>query len=124
MTAGANRLVMGKRVFLRAPEKDDAREFTALNRASAWFHQGLVSPPTDLQQFLEYLERCNRVDAASFLICRTQDQAIAGAINLSQIFRAGFQSAYLGYFMGAAFAGKGYGTEAMQLMLRYAFKEL
>jgi len=53
-----------------------------------------------------------------------QDNAIAGAINLSQIFHGGFQSAYLGYFMGAPFAGKGYATEALQLMLRHAFKTL
>ena len=115
---------MGKRVFLRPPVENDAHEFTALNLESAWFHRGLVSPPTDKAQFDDYLLRCRRPDGASFLICRTQDRAIAGAINLSQIFRGGFQNAYLGYFIGASFAGKGYGTEALQLMLRYAFKEL
>ena len=118
------RHLIGKRVFLRPPRENDAQEFIALNRGSLWFHRGLVSPPTDESRFLEYLERCRRADAASFLICRTQDKAIAGAINLSQIFRGGFQSAYLGYFMGAPFAGKGFGTEAMQLMLRHSFKEL
>ena len=119
-----NRTLIGKRVFLRPPKEDDAQEFISLNRASAWFHKGLVSPPIEVSKFPAYLERCRRADAASFLICRAQDKAIAGAINLSQIFRAGFQSAYLGYFMGSAFAGKGYGTEAMRLLLRHAFTNL
>jgi ribosomal-protein-alanine N-acetyltransferase len=124
MKTSLNGIVMGKRVFLRRPAENDVQEFTALNRESAWFHRGLVSPPVDKPQFDEYLVRCRRSDGASFLICRTQDKAIAGAINLSQIFRGGFQNAYLGYFIGAPFAGKGYGTEALQLVLRYAFKEL
>lgn len=115
---------MDQRIFLRAPTEDDSEEFTTLNLASGWFHKGLVSPPTELAQFNEYLVRCSRADAASFLICLTENKAIAGAINLSQICGAGFRSAYLGYFMGAPFAGKGYGTEALQLMLRYAFKDL
>ena len=124
MTGGQTRPLLGRRVLLRAPVEGDAREFIALNRASLWFHRGLVAPPTDEPRFLEYLERCRRPDAASFLICLTQSKAIAGAINLSQIFRGGFQNAYLGYFMGASFTGKGYGTEALQLMLRHAFKDL
>lgn len=47
-----------------------------------------------------------------------------GAINLSQIFLGPFRSAYLGYYIGAAHARQGYMTEGLQLMLRYAFKQL
>ena len=47
-----------------------------------------------------------------------------GSIALSQIFRCGFLSAYLGYQIGAEFARQGYMTEAIQLMLRYAFVDL
>ena len=116
--------VVGKRVILRPPAERDLEEFIGLNRRSARFHSGLVSPPVDTQQFLEYLERGRRPDSASFLMCSTESGAILGAISLSQIFRAGFQSAYLGYFVGAPFAGQGYMTEAIQLILRYAFKQL
>lgn len=119
-----NAAVVGERVFLRAPSERDAAEFMALSRASARFHRGLVSPPTQSQQFADYLERCRRADSASFLICRTEDGAIAGAINLSQIFRSRFQNAYLGYYIGAPYAGRAYMTEALRLMLRYAFDEL
>lgn len=119
-----NAAIVGERVFLRAPTERDVAEFTALNRASARFHRGLVSPPTQPGQFVDYLERCRRADSACFLICRTEDDAIIGAINLSQIFRGGFQNAYLGYYIGAPYAGSGYMTEAFKLMLRYAFREL
>jgi len=117
-------VVARKRVFLRAPSPEDLEEFTLLNRRSLRFHRGLVSPPTDATGFSNYLERCSRADTASFFICRTEDDAIVGAINLSQIFRGGFQNAYLGYFIGEPFAARGYMSEALQLMLRYAFRDL
>ena len=119
-----NATVVGQRVFLRPPNETDLREFTALSRASAQFHRGLVSPPTQANQFVDYLERCRRADSACFLICRIEDGAIAGSINLSQIFRGGFQNAYLGYYIGAPYTGRGYMTEALKLLLRYAFSEL
>jgi ribosomal-protein-alanine N-acetyltransferase len=53
-----------------------------------------------------------------------EDDAIVGSINLSQIFRGGFKSAYLGYQIGAPFAGRGYMTEAIRLVLQYAFREM
>jgi ribosomal-protein-alanine N-acetyltransferase len=45
-------------------------------------------------------------------------------MSLSQIFRGGFQNAYLGYYIGAKHAGQGYMTEALRLALRYAFEHL
>jgi ribosomal-protein-alanine N-acetyltransferase len=116
--------VAGQRVYLRRPADSDRREFIALNRASVRFHRGLVSPPTQPKQFVDYLERCSRPDSACFLICLNADGAITGTINLSQIFRGGFQNAYLGYYIGAPYAGSGYMTEALRLILRYAFSEL
>jgi [ribosomal protein S5]-alanine N-acetyltransferase len=117
-------LIEGKRIFLRRPEKGDEAEYLALNRRSTAFHRGLASPPTRPQQFAAFLERCSNPANACFFICRRTDAAILGSINLSQIFRGGFQSAYLGYHIGADFAQQGYMTEAIALMLRYAFADL
>jgi len=84
----------------------------------------LASPPARPEQFGAYLQRCKRDADACFLVCRRSDNAILGSISLSQIYRGGFQSAYLGYHIGADFAGQGYMTEAVELMLRYAFAKL
>ena len=59
-----------------------------------------------------------------FLICRVDDDAIIGTINLSQIFRRSFQNAYLGYQLFAGFTGKGFMTEAVALVIRFAFVDL
>ena len=116
--------VIGERVFLRHPLVRDLGELITLNRASTRLHRGLASPPTRPEQFHAFLKRCRRIDCACFLICRIEDDAIVGTVNLSQIFRGGFQNAYLGYYVGERYAGQGYMTEALRLMLRYAFLKL
>ena len=117
-------MIEGKRIFLRRPEKGDEVEYLALNLRSTAFHRGLASPPKRPEQFAAFLERCSNDASACFFICRRTDAAIVGYISLSQIFRGGFQSAYLGYHIGADFARQGYMTEAIALMLRYAFADL
>ena len=116
--------MIGKNVLLRAPTKADRAEFIALNRTSKRFHRGLVSPPTTPEQFATFLQRASKDASVCRFICAVGDGSIIGAISLSQIFRSGFQNAYLGYFVGAQHAGHGYMTEALKLVLRYAFKDL
>jgi ribosomal-protein-alanine N-acetyltransferase len=116
--------IVGNKVLLRLPASKDCAEFTALNRASKRFHRGLVSPPITPEQFAAFLKRSNTETSISVFVCLVTDDSIIGAISLSQIFRAGFQNAYLGYYVGAQYAGQGHMTEAIQLMLRYAFKDL
>jgi ribosomal-protein-alanine N-acetyltransferase len=119
-----NAVVTGKTVYLRKPTRQDAEEFVALNRASIKLHRGLVSPPTTPAQFTDFLKRSRQTDSVCFLICRVIDSRIVGAINLSQIFLGGFRSAYLGYYICAPYAGHGYMSEGLRLMLRYSFQRL
>ena len=124
ITRRKNVLKRGSVVYIRAPRPQDRDEFNSLNRASIDFYKGLTSPTTTPKQFARYLSRCKQYDFEGFLVCRIEDHAIVGSINLSQIFRDGFNSAYMGYQMGAAFAGRGYMTEAIRLALSYAFNDL
>ncbi|HZE72205.1 MAG TPA: GNAT family protein [Pyrinomonadaceae bacterium] len=118
-----NAVIAGMKVFLRPPLRKDLSEFVALNRASTRLHRGLVSPPTRPEEFTSFLKRSRRLDSVCLLVCKG-DSVIIGCTDLSQIFRGGFQSAYLGYYVGAPYARQGFMTEALQLMLRYAFRHL
>lgn len=116
--------VKGKNVFLRYVSLGDYEEMMELFRESSKFYKGLVTPPLDFESFKTYVER-NLDDASEFfVICRKTDEKIVGAINLSQIFRKAFQNAYLGYSLGVNYTGFGYMTEAIDLILKYAFKDL
>lgn len=112
------------RVTLRPPVAADEAVFLALNRASEGHYRPWVSPPTTPEAFAAYLERCTRNDVESRLVCRVADGAVMGAITLSQIFYGSLQSAYMGYYIGAAYAGQGYMGEAVGLALDHAFGAL
>lgn len=114
----------GRRLRLAFPRRRDQDEFLALNRASRTFHRGWASPPTTPEQFARLLASTRRSDFASLLIRRRADEAILGAIEISQVVRGAFRSAYLGYQIGAPHARQGYMTEALELALAYAFGPL
>jgi ribosomal-protein-alanine N-acetyltransferase len=112
------------RVFIRPPESDDEAEFLALMRASVRLHSGLVAPPLSPEAFASFIERTRREDFEGLLVCRAEDAKIVGVFNLSQIFYGNFRSAYMGYSAGAPYAGRGYMSAAMRLVLRRAFGPL
>jgi ribosomal-protein-alanine N-acetyltransferase len=115
---------IGERVAIRRPTAGDCDEFVALMLASREFHTPWVDPPKSPAAYEEYLRIRAREDMDGFLIIQRTGGAVAGYINLNCIVRGFFQSAYLGYAIGAPFAGKGLMTEAMKLVTRYAFEEM
>ncbi|HSS21774.1 MAG TPA: GNAT family protein [Pyrinomonadaceae bacterium] len=114
----------GKNVYLRAPEAADCDTFVALARASEKSHRGSIKMSRTREEFALFLERSRSETSANFLIFRIADDAIVGMVNLSQIFYGPFCNAYLGYGLGDGFTGRGFMTEAIQLVLRFAFSDL
>jgi len=119
-----NTLPIGESLFLRYPTARDCQEFVSLNRASLRFLRGLVSPPINEEQFKVFLKRSRKRDTFCLFVCRVEDRAIIGSINLSQVVQGNFHSAYMGYYIGAPYANRGYMTEAIKLALGFAFESL
>ena len=111
-------------MFLAAPSAHHRDEFLALVRMSRRVLSPWVSPPASRAAFAAYLRRARRATERAFIVCRREDRAIAGVINVSQIFHGNFRSAYLGYYAGAPFMGQGYMSEGLLLVLRHAFGAL
>jgi ribosomal-protein-alanine N-acetyltransferase len=95
-----------------------------MTTASVRHHRPWAHPPLDAGGYAELLARDAREDTEALLARRTQDGAIVGVFVLSQIFRKGFQNAYLGYYGSAEHAGQGYMSEALELVLGHAFGPL
>jgi ribosomal-protein-alanine N-acetyltransferase len=111
-------------VFLRSPTARDRDTFLDLNRRSRRLYRGLASPMTTTAQFARYLAKCRTDRFVGLLVCRAEDGAIVGCVNLSDIILGGFRSAYMGYQVFAPFAGQGYMTAAMPLVLDAVFRDL
>jgi ribosomal-protein-alanine N-acetyltransferase len=108
-------------VVLRPPTAADRDEFIASMRASRALHRPWIYMPETPERYTAYLARVEDPRAAPFLACRVDDGAIVGFLNISEIVRGSFKSGFLGYGGVARFAGQGYMTEAMRLLLREAF---
>lgn len=99
-------------------------------KASAAFHKpwfprssGGTNSATP-QGFRQMLRSTRKVNCDRTLACRVEDGVILGGFNLSQIVRGSFQSAFLGYWVGAPHRGKGYMGQALPLLLDHAFGSL
>jgi ribosomal-protein-alanine N-acetyltransferase len=116
--------LIASRVGIRRPTLADADEFLALVHASRDLHHPWVEPPSAREQFEAYLQIRQSPGDDAFLICDNPTGAIAGVVNLNCIVRGRFHSAYLGYYIGSAFAGKGYMTQGLKLVAQFAFTEM
>jgi [ribosomal protein S5]-alanine N-acetyltransferase len=121
---------VGERVFLRRPSASDEDEYCALLLASSAFHRRwMPRPPPGVDPagpaaFRRSLQLARRADGDRLLLCRREDGAILGGFNLNAIVRGPFQSAYLGYWIGAPFRQQGYMRDGLPLVLKRAFGTL
>ncbi|MBB4038565.1 ribosomal-protein-alanine N-acetyltransferase [Microvirga flocculans] len=112
------------RILIRPVHASDAAELVAANLASIALHEPWVSPCRDHASFLGYLTRCDGERAVGFIVRERESGRIAGVVNLSEIVRGGFQSAYMGYYGMAGMSGRGLMREAVSLVLAQAFGDL
>jgi ribosomal-protein-alanine N-acetyltransferase len=116
------------RVYLKRPAQSGADAFIAAVTASRKLHGPWVSAPATRAAYRQYVARFGKplrtAAHAGFVAMRVEDDAPVGVLNLSEIVRGGFQSAYLGYYALAPFAGQGYMTEALALVLDAAYREI
>lgn len=104
-------------------ELADEAEFLRLVRASRAFHRPWSYPPATPQAFREHVGSGSAADER-LVVCRNVDGAIVGYFGLSQIVHGRFRNAYLGYYTFEPFAGQGYMSEGLELVLRHAFDDL
>ena len=107
------------RVVLTTPGPADEAEFLAVNRADLAYHRPWSYNPTTPEAYRAYLAALGERKVGFF--ARRREGELVGWFNLSEIVRGNFHNAYLGYCGFAAFAGHGYVTEALGLVLREAF---
>lgn len=111
-------------MILRPLTGDDQDEFLELVRASAELHHPWMSLPTTPEGFERHLRRFDHSTAQGLLVCLRDTGAIAGTVNINTIVRGRFQCGSLSYAAFAPTAGRGYLSEGVGLVLRYAFEQL
>lgn len=112
------------RVYLEAASRQREAEFLKRVKASQRLHKPWLTAPSTSAQFRELLTRTKQPTHESFFVCLIETGELVGVINLNEIVRGLFQSAYLGYYAFQPFAGEGYMTEGLTLVMDQAFGAL
>ena len=122
-------LFEGKLVRLAGMEPAEAsKSFVQWNRDSEYMRLLDTDPPRlhSSKAIKEWMEKDleKLTDMYWFAIRTLEDDRLLGDVTLS-VINWGSRDAFAGIGIGAReFWGKGYGTDAMQLLLRYGFTEL
>lgn len=111
-------------VLIRPPVPADQREFLAAVRRSRALHRPWATAPDTPARFRAWLAKMTPPSNHAFLVCRRQDAAIAGVINLSNVVHGAFRSGYLGYYAFAGFERQGLMRQGLQAVVRHAFRTL
>jgi ribosomal-protein-alanine N-acetyltransferase len=121
----------GERVFLRSPERGDYEAWAALRARSRNFLAPWEPswPPDALSRaaFRTRLARYAedwRTDQGYNLFIFAHDETLIGGVSLSNLRRGVSDTASLGYWVGEPFAGQGYMTVALPLVLDFSFDRL
>ena len=124
-------LARGPRVALRRPRPEDREAFQRLVTDSRdhllrWVHGGVPPEDADGSQWFErtLAQAAEGRSEKLFVVRSDAPEALLGAVNINEIVRGNFQSAFLGYWIGAAHAGRGLMGEALELALDHAFGPL
>lgn len=116
--------LVGEKVYLSPKNAEDVEKFTEwLNDFQTTDYIGRSSQVMTLEAEKEYLEK-NLNAEASFFIIEEKTNKLIGTIGLENISHIN-RKATLGIFIGDKEArNKGYGTEAINLILDYGFNYL
>ena len=108
---------------IREPILSDEDNFIlAMQRSQALHHPWVVSPKTS-EEFKNYYQRSQQNNQKSFLVLN-QTEDITGVFNINEIIRGFFQNAYLGFYAVADYAGQGYMSVGLKLVLQHVFEEM
>jgi ribosomal-protein-alanine N-acetyltransferase len=112
------------RVVIRPVALRDSKRFLAAVAASGNLHKPWIAAPDTPAKFRAFAERSNTPVNQAFLVCRKDDGALVGVINVSNIIRGLFKSAFLGYYAFEGQQGQGLMKEGLDAVVKHAFTKM
>lgn len=122
----------GFRVYVRPPHTEDWQNWSAVraeNKARLMpfepgWPEGALSQEFFTRRLARQIRNWHRDQGYAFLIFHNDTHQLIGGININNLCRGAAQYASLGYWLDYKHQGAGYMTEALRLVINYAFSEL
>lgn len=115
---------MAERVFIKPGSLADEDAFLAAVRRSRTLHGSWVQAPLTPAAFRAHLARQEGQRSEVFFLWLEEPRALVGVVNVSEIVRGHFQSAYLGYYAFEPFAGRGLMQNGLSQVITHAFRKM
>ncbi|HZG14812.1 MAG TPA: GNAT family protein [Candidatus Bathyarchaeia archaeon] len=125
-------MLQGIKVDLRFLEPDDAEALLELHRNNREFFRQFITTREEsfctMEQQVKQIEKSkeNREQDQHYVfgIFAKESKRLIGQIALTEVLRGPLQSCFIGYFLDQEWNGKGCMSEAVQLVVEYAFQVL
>ncbi|TVX93220.1 GNAT family N-acetyltransferase [Paenibacillus agilis] len=122
----------GEMIYVKLVEKSDAESLLALEANNRQFFQQFTGAREksfytlqgQVERIREEMELKEADRGYLFVICLQQSDQIIGEVFLTEVVRYNLQSCWIGYFLDQEHNGKGYTTEAVKLVVDFAFNQL
>ena len=108
------------RVTVEKAEIAMADELEQLQKRNASFHEPWVYHG----EVAQYFKKISSGRTIGMFVKEKDSGALIGVINLNEPVMGALRSAYLGYYIDKEFAGRGYMSEGLVLVLREAFQHM
>lgn len=125
-------MLTGSRIVVRFWEAADAEEKLELELRNREFFQAFAA--TRDESFYTLAGQQKRIQQSvegkgndqqyAFGVYLLESQKLIGTVALTEVLRGALQSCYIGYFLDKEYNGQGFMTEAVRLVVSYAFEEL
>ncbi len=125
-------VLTGQRVTLRPPMLEDYEEWAALRETSrdfltpwepTWASDELTKNAFK-RRLRQYQQDARDGVGYAFFILRSNDSALVGSLTLFAIARGVSQSCSVGYWLGKAYAQRGYMSDSLKTVMPFVFDTL
>ncbi len=107
-------------IVISTVQPDDEEAFLGAVARSRDLLGDWVNPPSGSEKFAQHLVKYSTAHNVSYL-ARNGEGEIVGCININEMVRGAFQSAFLGYYAFLPHNGRGLMKQAMALVITEAF---
>jgi [ribosomal protein S5]-alanine N-acetyltransferase len=113
-----------ERTHIRFASYADEREFLDAVARSRALHHPWVQAPATPEAYRDYVANHQDPRGIAFFIWGEDARALIGVVNVNEIVRGSFSSAYLGYYAFAPYAGRGLMKNGLAQVISHLFKKI
>lgn len=118
-------ILKSQRIYLRPLQKADAQSFLANTKDQEIRYMTGTKSSFTLEQIQQHIGNCEKDSTRyDFAICLISNNHLIGELSIFEIDADNSKAGFRISMFGTELTGKGFGTEAIKLVVKFVFEEL